>query len=207
LNNFSSTSFIYNHLKNAYMSSNKFDVTKLNKLNNPERIKDFPLEFILEQLQTKEFDTIVDLGAGTGFFSIPFANRFKDCKIYACDIAEVMIDWMKDNVVPTHSNIIPLKMEEDNVPLHNEMADLLFMVNLHHELDNPEQILKESYRVLKSKGNIAISDWRKEITERGPSIDIRYEPEKVEVQLLSAGFKNIRIYKDFPNNFIIIAEK
>jgi len=189
------------------MSSHKFDVTKLNKLNNPERIKDFPLDFILGKLQNNEFNVIIDLGAGTGFFSIPFASRFKGCKIYACDISVTMIDWMKDNVVPTHSNIIPLKMEENNVPLHSEMADLLFMVNLHHELDNPEQILKESYRVLKSKGSIAISDWRKEVSERGPSIDIRYESEEVEVQLKTAGFKNIRIFKDFPNNFLIIAEK
>ncbi|HRW62225.1 MAG TPA: class I SAM-dependent methyltransferase [Bacteroidales bacterium] len=189
------------------MSSKKFDVTKLNKLNNPERIKDFPLEFILEHLQIKDLKVIIDLGAGTGFYSIPFASRFKSCKIYACDISDTMIDWMKDNVVPLHSNIITVKMGENNVPLHNEMADLLFMVNLHHELDNPEKILKESYRVLKSNGSIAISDWRKEASEHGPSIDIRYAAEKVEAQLKTTGFKNIRIFNDFPNNFVIIAEK
>lgn len=189
------------------MDERKFDPKKLNKLNNPERIKEFPLELILKETKISNPGVIIDLGAGTAFFSIPFARIFRNCRIYACDILDFMIDWMNSNIVSENRNIIPLKMNETQVPLEKETADLLFMVNLHHELDDPEAILRESYRLLKQNGSIAISDWRKEETEMGPSIEIRYEEETVKRQLQTAGFENIRIYRDFPNNFLILGEK
>jgi len=56
-------------------------------------------------------------------------------------------------------------------------------------------------------GKIAISDWKKEKTEHGPSIELRYETKEVEEQLIVAGFNKISIHTELPNNFLIIAEK
>ena len=189
------------------MEEKRFNPSKLDKLNNPERIKDFPIDFILKHISFNHPTAIVDIGAGTGFYSIPFAQKFQDCKIYACDISDVMISWMNENIISKYNNIVPSKMEDSKTYLENEQADFLFMVNLHHELDNPEKMLNECYRLLKPGASIAISDWRKEESDRGPSVQIRYEPEQVQGQLIKAGFNNIRIFKDFPNNFLIIADK
>ena len=189
------------------MEERKFDVKKLDKLNNPERLKEFPAETILKLANINNPKTLIDLGAGTGFFSIPFAKKIKDSKIYACDISEVMIDWMKEHITNEYDNIIPLKMEENSIPLENEIADFLFMVNLHHELNDPEKTLTECYRLLKPKGKIAISDWKKENTSHGPSINFRYNTKSVEKQLLENGFHNISLHTNFPNNFLIIGEK
>ena len=189
------------------MSSNRFDVSKLERLNNPERLREFPIDLVIEKTQLKNPKCIVDLGAGTGFFSIPFADKFKSCKIYACDISDVMINWMQENIVGKYPNIEPLKMENNSVSVESDSADFLFMVNLHHELDSPELTLNECFRLLKKGGSIAISDWRKEQMERGPSFEIRYEPRQIEHQLLNTGFSDIRVYNDFPNNFLVIARK
>lgn len=45
-------------------------------------------------------------------------------------------------------------MEERAVPLEDGLADLVYMINLHHELEAPEEILNESYRLLKENGKI-----------------------------------------------------
>jgi ubiquinone/menaquinone biosynthesis C-methylase UbiE len=189
------------------MEEKRFDVKKLNKLNHPERSKIFPVEQIVKLAKLNKPQTIVDVGAGTGFFSIPFSTLFKNSKLYACDISEVMINWMNENIVTKYSNIIPLKMSDNYIPLENDTADFLFMVNLHHELNSPEKTLKDCFRVIKPKGVIAISDWKKENTNRGPSIHLRFTPEVIEEQLTEAGFHNIRVYNDFPNNFLLIGEK
>jgi len=189
------------------MIEKRFNPKNLDKLNNPTRYKTLPPEFIFEKAAIESPEVVIDLGAGTGFYSKPFAKMHKFSKVYACDISDVMIDWMQKNISPSYSNIIPLKMEDNVVPLNDNIADFLFMINLHHELDNPEKMLDECYRLLKNKGKIAISDWKKEETEQGPPLEIRYDPIKIKGQLIVSGFKNIKIYSELPDNYLIIAEK
>lgn len=189
------------------MTDKKFNPQKLDKLNNPERLKEFPADFIIQQTSLNNPKVIMDIGAGTALFSKSFAQKYSDCSVYACDISDIMIDWMKENIVHQYQNIIPVKMDENKTPLEDGIADFLFMVNLHHELDSPEKMLNECYRLLKPEGKIAISDWRKEETGHGPSLDIRYEPSQIIDQLNNIGFQKIKIFKEFPNNFLVIAQK
>ena len=189
------------------MSEKKFDPKKLHKLNNPERLKDIPPEYIWNKLNMVNPETLIDIGAGTGFFSIPFLRYIKIGKIFACDISDIMIQWMKENICQQYPNIVPVKMEENIVPLKDGIADLLYMINLHHELEKPEEMLKESMRLLKNNGKIFISDWKKEEMPEGPPFHLRYSPEKVHAQLTSSGFKNISIDNEMPKHFLIIAEK
>ena len=189
------------------MKEKRFDPKKLDKLNNPRRLKDLPPEFIQEKAKIKNPKVIIDLGAGTGFFSIPFAEKYSKAKVYACDISEVMIEWMKENISPKFENITPLKMGNNNVPLKDEIADFIYMINLHHELDNPEEALKECYRLLKPNGKIAISDWKKEKNDYGPPFEFRCNESDVKEQLLKIHFKQVEIYNDLKTNYLIIAEK
>ncbi len=189
------------------MESRRFDPRKLERLNDPKRTEIFPVKKIITLLKINKPEVIIDLGAGTGFFSIPFAKNFKQCKVYACDISKTMIDWMKENVASKYNNILPLKMKDSAIPLDDGVADFLFMVNLHHELYHPEKTLKECYRLLKPKGKLAISDWKKEKTEHGPPMEIRYTPEKVKEQLHAAGFSKFKMYEGTATHFMIMAGK
>ncbi len=189
------------------MNEKIFDPRKLHKLNNPERLKSLPPEFIIEKIAIKEPKVIVDYGAGTGFYSIPFAEKYPQSKIYAFDISNIMIDWMKENLADKYKNIYPKIVDSTLIPLDNEFVDIVFMINLHHEIEKPIETLKECYRILKPEGKIAISDWKKKQTKSGPPFEIRYQAETVKEQLLEAGFANAFIYSELKDNFLIIAEK
>ncbi|MDA3780272.1 MAG: class I SAM-dependent methyltransferase [Bacteroidales bacterium] len=189
------------------MEEKRFNPNKLDKLNDPIRLKALPPEFIVKKVALENPKIIIDLGAGTGFFSAAFAEIYKQSRVYACDISVIMVNWMKENISPKYENIIPLKMEDNSVPLNTGIADFLFMINLHHELDSPEKTLNECFRLLKHKGKIAISDWKKEKTEHGPSIELRYSPNKIKEQLLVAGFTKINIHTELQNNYLITGEK
>lgn len=186
---------------------NKFDPKKLKKLNNPERLKDISPEYIWKKLQIVNPTVLVDIGAGTGFFTVPFLQYLENGKIYACDLSEIMIDWMKNNVCIKHPGVLPVKMEENTVPLENGIADLVYMINLHHELDNPEKILQESQRLLKSTGSIFIVDWKKEDMSEGPPTHIRCSVAQVKDELEGAQFRNIRIFDEMKKHFLVIADK
>ncbi len=189
------------------MKNNKFDPKKLQKLNNPKRLIDIPPDYVWGKLKMEFPGVFVDLGTGTAFFSIAFLRRFNPSKIYACDSSEVMINWMEENVSPKYPNIVPIKTDEHSIPLNDEIADLVFMINLHHELDTPSLTIKESNRLLKAGGKVLIVDWKKEDMPEGPPVEIRYLPEQIEGQLINAGFKQIDIYNDLQKHFVIVGQK
>ena len=188
-------------------SEKKFDPKKLQKLNNPERLADIPVTFICDILKTKHPDTIVEIGAGTAFFSIAFLQHLAPSSMYACDISETMIHWIKENVCPEHPALIPVKSEEHNVPLKSGIADLVFMITLHHELEKPLQTLDEAYRILKPGGEIFIVDWKKKEMADGPPQKIRYLPEKVRDELLQTGFETAAVHEAWEKHFLVVGRK
>ena len=189
------------------MNEKTFDPKKLQKLNNPQRLKDIPPDYVWDKLNIEKADVLVEIGAGTAFFSIAFLQHARPSKIYACDVSEVMIHWMKENVVSKYPNIVPVKNEEHAVPLDDAIADVVFMIHLHHELDNPTRIVEEAYRILKPGGNIFIVDWKKVDMAEGPPTRIRCLPEQVKEQLVDSGFKHVNIFSELPKHFLLVGKK
>lgn len=189
------------------MSNNRFNPEKLEKLNNPDRIKEMPIDFMSEKAGLNKPQVIIDLGAGTGLFSKALADYHSGCQIYACDISQVMVDWMSENVKPNYENIYPMLMDDAKVHLNDEVADFLLMVNLHHEIDKHEYTVQEAYRLIKKGGSIAISDWRKEEMPKGPSIEIRVDSSEIKQQLEDAGFTQVQIFTEFRHNYLVVAKK
>lgn len=185
----------------------KFDPKKLKKLNDPDRLKDIPPHEIWEKLEMEGAGVLVDIGAGTGFFSIPFQKLTENGCVYACDISDTMVQWMQENICTNHPRIHPVKMEEARVPLQDKLADLVFMINLHHELEEPEKLLQESFRLLRDSGKIFIVDWKKKQMAQGPPLSIRVFPESVEQQLSGAGFRQIKTHEHWEKHFLMVGQK
>jgi len=188
------------------MNDKLFDPKKLAKLNDPKRFKILPPKFLFKALNKKDVTSIVDIGAGTGFYSKMFVDYYKGATLYACDISTVMLDWMDEFIIPDYPQIQLYEMDPDSVSLEDGLADIVVMIYLHHELVDPVDLLKECKRILKPDGKILISDWRKVDTPMGPPLAIRLDTETVKEQLIEAGFSNVEIHDDLAMNFVIVAE-
>lgn len=189
------------------MNEKKFDPKKLQKLNNPQRLIDIPPDYIQSKLTVGDPDVLVDIGAGTAFFSIAFLKQLHPASIYACDQSETMVSWMQENVSPDHPEIMPVKSMENSIPLDTGFADLVFMIALHHELENPLQILQESFRLLKTGGEIFIVDWKKQDMPDGPPQEIRCVAGDVAEQMAAAGYGNVKIFDEMPKHFLVVGKK
>ena len=58
------------HNLDCKMDKKKFDPKKLEKLNNLKRLKDIPPDYVLGKLNMEKANILVEIGAGTVFFSI-----------------------------------------------------------------------------------------------------------------------------------------
>ncbi len=189
------------------MSGKKFDPKKIHILNDPARIKDYPLDLIFKKIGTNELDIMADIGAGTGFFAAHILEYLGRGKVFACDVSDIMVNWMRQNLCHRYKNIYPIKMQECEIPIKDNIVDLVYMINLHHELDCPEKLLKECHRILKQGKKLCIIDWKKGYKSEGPPQHLRYDLREVEEQMLGSGFKDISVSNDLEKHFMVIGEK
>ncbi|MCH8074269.1 MAG: class I SAM-dependent methyltransferase [SAR324 cluster bacterium] len=195
--------------RRGHGTGHKFDISRLERLRDPERLETMNPDKIWAVLADGLIiNTLVDIGVGIGFFAIPFARKIKRGKVYGCDLHPEMLKYLeaameKEGV----DNIEPVRCGEVEVPLEDGIADVVMMVNLHHELDFRDRSLAECRRLLRSGGKVAVIDWKPIQTEHGPPMEIRIPPEQVLEELTAAGFQRTAEHDIMPNHYFLTGVK
>jgi ubiquinone/menaquinone biosynthesis C-methylase UbiE len=173
----------------------KFDVAKLERLNDAGRLATLPPDVMWEALGRPDPERVVEIGAGTGVFSAAFACLAPRATVWAADIEETMIDWMRANRPEVASGrVVPIKSEETHIPLPDAQADLVVMINLHHELAEPEATYAEAHRLLKKGGRLLVVDWAARETPKGPPLAVRATAEEISQMVTRAGFSAVEVH-------------
>jgi ubiquinone/menaquinone biosynthesis C-methylase UbiE len=188
----------------------KFNMEKLERLNDPGRFDSLPPDVFWDALGAPAGEaTILEIGAGTGLFAAAFAQRAPHVVVYAADMADQMLEWMRLNRPEVaDERIIPVKASEVGLPLPDEMADAAYMINLHHELAEPAASYAEAFRLLKPGGRMLVVDWAPRETPKGPPLEVRARPEYVAELLGDAGFTNICVNDErLPWHWMVTAKR
>lgn len=135
-------------------------------------------EEIIQFLKLKPSDVVADLGCGSGYFTVPLSYKTK--KVYGIDVQKEMLDYLEQRIKNQKIlNIQTLLSKENEIPLQNEILDVLLTVNTLHEFRDKDRIINEMRRVIKPDGKIAIIDFKKRDTGFGPPVSIRLSKEQV----------------------------
>ncbi len=122
---------------------------------DPTRI---PLRnFLLEELGDISGQTIVDIGAGPGFFAFEYAHYAE--KVIATEIDQTFLDYMREK---THgelfANVEVVEARDDHKELSEMNADLMYMVFVFHFIENPRHFLQEIAKGLRPGGRLFIAN-------------------------------------------------
>jgi SAM-dependent methyltransferase len=185
----------------------KYDVAKLEKLNDPARFEDLDPEVMWAAIGVPHPGVIVEIGAGTGLFAERFAAMAPAAIVYAADVEPAMVEWMTANRVPAPAGmIVPLLAEESRVPLDDGIADVVVMVNLHHELADPSASYHDAARLLRAGGVVMASDWLPGAGGRAPE-HLRVTPEQLGGFLERAGFVDVRAHTGLSRHSLVTGRK
>ena len=139
-------------------------------------------------------DTIADVGAGTGYFSLPLAQAVgSQGKVYAVDAQDEMLALLRQKLDESNlSNVELIHAEADNTGLPASCCDLVFAANVWHEFDDHAAVVRESARILKPDKRIAILDWRTDVLpEHGPPLEHRLDSSHAVDALRTSGFQKV----------------
>lgn len=174
------------------MVDKRFPASQAARLDNPERLLWLPPAEVIAALHVRTGETIADVGAGTGYFSLPLSVAIgAGGKVHAVDGQSEMLDWLKGKLSKSEFNNIELvHAEAEQTALPASSCDLFFLANLWHEIEDRDAVLLEARRVLRRGGRIAILDWRPDVEPvAGPPLSHRIAPADAVREMLLAGFE------------------
>lgn len=176
------------------MHKRQFPAAEAHRLDLPARRIWLPPADVLEAIAVRSGQAIADVGAGTGYFSLPLAAAVGPRgKIYAVDAQNEMLVLLGRKLdEATISNVELIHAEAINTGLPPRSCDLFFAANVWHEFEDRSAVLQEAARVLKAGGHIAILDWRTDVPpEPGPPLAHRLDSSTAVESLRSHEFQNI----------------
>jgi SAM-dependent methyltransferase len=177
-------------------TGHKFDIRHLDRLTDPARLRLLDIPLLARGLDLPEKSILVDVGSGAGIFAGAFLDFLPDAVCWCLDIRTELVDWILEHRAPGYGGRMrALPSEESCLPLEDSLADLVFMVTLHHELEEPVAMLRECLRVLRSGGKVLIADWRPGSRPGCPHQDRFLTASEITSDLTSAGFVEIRQWR------------
>lgn len=117
----------------------------------------------LKALGLKEDNVVVDLGAGTGFYSILASHIVTSGKVYAIEIQKDFVDVIKSKIKT--ENIQNMEVFWANIEkvggtkLADKIADVVILSNVLFQVEDKDKTIEEARRILKNDGQVLLIDW------------------------------------------------
>ena len=179
----------------------------LNTFESPGREVFDKKETIIQALSIKPGMKIADIGAGTGLYTIPFAQLVGDTGlVYAVDISadflnNIEIRAKKHNL----KNVIAHINNQKEIGLAQSSIELAFICNTYHHFEYPLTTLKSIYQALAPGGKLVIIDYKRDpkISSSWVMGHVRAQKDKVIKEVESVGFKLLNDHNMLEQNYFL----
>ena len=158
---------------------------------------------VIQALALKPDAVVADIGSGTGYFSVRFANMTPKGRVYGVDTEPDMVKYLADRAKREGlKNITAVQAKPDDPRLPEKM-DLIILVDVYHHVGDRERYFRQLRNSLKPGGRLAVIDFRMDAPE-GPPRSARIAPERVQAELKRAGYTLAQEHTFLPNQYFLI---
>jgi ubiquinone/menaquinone biosynthesis C-methylase UbiE len=175
---------------------------RVEKFESKTRLRELnPYETLLK-IGLEKDHVFCDIGAGTGIFSFA-ASGITSNKIYAIEISDEMIELLiKRKKEGKVKQLEILKGDQDTLSIEVNSVDRVLLATVFHELESPDNILKEISKIMKTDGLLAIIEFHKKVTPMGPPVNHRISKTELEDQCSQNNFEKVNTI-DLGENFYL----
>ena len=178
-------------------------------LERSEREMEELPETALDAIGIRPGMTVADVGAGVGYFTVRLARRVGPTgKVYANDVQPEMLAMLKERASAAKlNNIQTILGSEADPKLPKGTLDLLLMVDVYHELSQPQRMLQNIASALKPTGRLVLIEYRKE----DPHIPVRPEHKmsvaEAKGEVEAEGYRLVNVIETLPRQHILVFQK
>lgn len=174
-------------------------------LERSSRPKEENTEKVIAGMQLTPGLTVADIGAGTGYYTFRIAPLLTQGKIYAVEIQDELINMLHDKKDrQRYNNVEVIRGDTANINLPESILDVVFMVDVYHELSWPEETLQSIRKSLKKNGKLILVEYR------GEDPAVRIKPlhkttvNQLTRELKANGFELERRMDDLPIQHLLV---
>ena len=149
----------------------------------------FPVGKRLDRFGIRKGSVVVDFGCGPGSYLERASQMVGDSgKVFAVDVHPLAIMSVKRKVKQKNlSNVVPVLSTGYPVGIENQLADVIYALDMFHHVKDTDGFLVELHRLLKQNGALFIEsghqpveDARKKILESGCWVIVKEEQNLFE---------------------------
>ncbi|MBI2848154.1 MAG: methyltransferase domain-containing protein [Chloroflexi bacterium] len=177
----------------------RFDTRRAAMLDGEGRLEELRPDGLLREVAgLSEGMVCVDIGSGTGTFSLPMSRLVGDEGIvYAVDESADMLEHIRKKQPPANLKLVHRNAERTG--LASQVTDFCLLAFILHEVKQADRLVSEVSRLLKPGGKVLIVEWKADRDSPGPPRKIRLSRERLEGLLEDAGLSLID-YRDWSSN-------
>ncbi|MQA88683.1 MAG: methyltransferase domain-containing protein [Gemmatimonas sp.] len=177
-------------------------------LERPTREQEERTDLFIEGLPVDSDDVVADIGAGTGYFAFPIAERVPEGRVLAVDIQPEMLDVIRQRQEALGStNVEAVEGTITDPGLPAGAVDLIYIVDAYHEFSHPREMGVAMLDALRPGGTLVLLEYRGE----DPTVPIKLLHKMTEAQarreLESIGFEWVRTEDFLPQQHFLVFTK
>ena len=177
-------------------------------LERPEREREERPDLVMSALDLKPGDRVADLGCGTGYFSWRMAQIVGEKGIvYGVEIQKEMLALLDQQMKRRGLANVRGILGTTNDPKLPEPVDLVLMVDVYHEFDQPLEMMMAVCSQLKPGGRVVFIEYRGE----DPTVPIKPLHKMTEAQvkkeMTALPLEHVETVKSLPRQHLVIFRK
>jgi predicted methyltransferase len=164
-------------------------------------------DLVLEAMQLENGDVVADIGCGTGYFARRVAAAVApEGRVYCVDVQPEMLQMAERLAEQAGiSNIVPVLATETNPRLPPGEIDWALLVDVYHELQQPQAVLHGLRAALAPEGRVALVEYRLDgVTARHIKLEHRMSPGQVLGEWEPAGFRLVELIETLPSQHLFV---
>jgi ubiquinone/menaquinone biosynthesis C-methylase UbiE len=175
-------------------------------LERSEREEEEAPDVALDVLKIPKGASVADIGAGSGYITVRLAARVGATgRVFANDVQPQMLNILSRRLNSGGiTNVTLIEGTLDDPKLPPASVDLALMVDVYHELSQPQSILRHLRESLKAGGRLVLLEYRKE----DPRVPIKPEHKmsiaEAKMEVEAEGFALTKVDETLPRQHILI---
>jgi ubiquinone/menaquinone biosynthesis C-methylase UbiE len=175
-------------------------------LERSEREEEEAPDVALNVLKIAKGATVADIGAGSGYITVRLAAQVGPAgRVFANAVQPQMLHMLARRLSNSRlTNVTLVEGTFDDPKLPPAALDLAIMVDVYHELSQPQAMLRHLRESLKPGGRLVLLEYRKE----DPTVPIKPEHKmsvaEAKMEVEAEGFTLAKVDEALPRQHILI---